>query len=37
MERLKELQKALILFLIPLPFLMRRPTAEEAKETAGMR
>jgi MFS transporter, DHA2 family, multidrug resistance protein len=26
----------LILFLIPLPFLMRRPTAEEAKETAGM-
>ena len=26
----------LILFLIPLPFLMRRPSPEEAKETAAM-
>lgn len=26
----------LILFLIPLPFLMRRPSAEEAKETAAV-
>jgi DHA2 family multidrug resistance protein len=26
----------LILFLIPLPFLMRRPSKEEAKQSAGM-
>ncbi len=26
----------LILFLIPLPFMMRRPSPEEARETAAM-